>query len=110
VLRTEWISKKPGTFCGSVTANTREHTFPLGAFSASIVPAGVQSGLLFPERNADAIPINGWSKNKRKLNELSCVRNWTLHDLRRTFATIVAAPGTPIPGTEKLLKSGYARC
>ena len=33
-------------------------------------------------------PISGFSKIKAKLDRLSGVSNWTIHDLRRTFATI----------------------
>ncbi len=31
------------------------------------------------------------------------MKNWVLHDLQRTFATIHAAIGTPVQVTEKLL-------
>ncbi len=34
---------------------------------------------------------------------LAGVKDWTLHDLRRTFATGLAALGTPIHVTEKIL-------
>ncbi|WP_281926776.1 tyrosine-type recombinase/integrase [Roseibium album] len=33
-------------------------------------------------------PISGFSKIKKTIDTQSHVRNWTLHDLRRTFATI----------------------
>jgi integrase len=33
--------------------------------------------------------VSGFSKAKNRLNELSGVRQWRLHDIRRTFATIV---------------------
>jgi integrase len=51
----------------------------------------------------DGKPFNGWSKSKAALDELSGVTDWTLHDLRRTFATIHARIGTPVHVTEKLL-------
>jgi integrase len=54
--------------------------------------------------------INGWSNSKAAFDRLirgeaekSPVNPWTLHDLRRTFATSLAALGTPIHVTEKLL-------
>ena len=48
--------------------------------------------------------VNGWSHLKRRLdNSVDGVAPWTLHDLRRTFATDLAALGTPIHVTEKLL-------
>jgi integrase len=33
-------------------------------------------------------PVSGFSKSKRKLDHLSGVTNWRLHDLRRSFATV----------------------
>ena len=36
-------------------------------------------------------PLSGYSKWKRKLDEISGVTDWTLHDLRRTTATGMAA-------------------
>ena len=33
-------------------------------------------------------PISGFSKMKAKLDQTSGITNWTIHDLRRTFATI----------------------
>ena len=33
-------------------------------------------------------PVSGFSKSKRKLDHLSDVSNWRLHDLRRSFATV----------------------
>ena len=33
-------------------------------------------------------PVSGFSKSKRKLDALSGVQDWRLHDLRRSFATI----------------------
>ena len=47
--------------------------------------------------------FNAWGKNKVALDVASGITDWTLHDLRRTFATNLAALGTPIHVTEKLL-------
>lgn len=33
-------------------------------------------------------PVSGFSKAKRRIDKLCGVRDWTFHDLRRTFATI----------------------
>jgi integrase len=51
----------------------------------------------------EANDFSGWSKSKAALDKLSGVSGWTLHDLRRTFATNLAALGTPIHVTERLL-------
>jgi integrase len=48
--------------------------------------------------------VNGWSNLKTRFDRsVDGVAPWTLHDLRRTFATNLAALGTPIHVTEKLL-------
>lgn len=48
-------------------------------------------------------PFNSWSKAKARLDEQVKMPHWTIHDLRRTFATIMARLGTPIHVTEKIL-------
>jgi integrase len=68
--------------------NGVEHAFPLPSMA---VP-------LMGELN-----FNGWSKAKARLDKHSGIKSWTLHDLRRTYATLHARIGTPIHITEKLL-------
>lgn len=58
--------------------------------------------LLFPARGKDT-PFAGWSKAKPDFNKGCLVPHWTLHDLRRTCATNLAALGVPVHVTEKLL-------
>ena len=59
--------------------------------------------MLFPARSTHGTSFNGWSKSKAALDKESGVTGYTLHDLRRTFATIHARIGTPIAVIEKLL-------
>jgi integrase len=65
--------------------------------------------LLFPARGSksksDGSPrtFNGWSKAKTALDKLSGVTDWTLHDLRRTYATNMARLGCPPHIIEALL-------
>jgi hypothetical protein len=56
-------------------------------------------------RNGVAVRVvNGWSNLKRTFDKsVHRAAPWTLHHLRRTFATNLAALGTPIYVTEKLL-------
>ena len=49
------------------------------------------------------VPFSGWSRAQRRLIRETGLEHFTLHDLRRTFATIHAKIGTPIHVTEKLL-------
>jgi integrase len=88
------------------TNNGREHTFPIGVFVSSLlsnVPAGARSGYLFARLGAADMPYNGYGYGLRLLHKLSGTSDWTLHDLRRTFATGLASLGIPIHVTERLL-------
>lgn len=59
--------------------------------------------LVFPARGQKHRPFSGFGKCKARLDELCGVRDWTLHDLRRTFSTIQARVGTPPHITERIL-------
>ncbi len=105
-LRWPWLNEKDRTITlpDSVTKNGREHTFPYGRMVAGVletVPRLNSTDLLFPSKVADDRPLSGWSKYKKGLED--GVPGWTLHDLRRTFATNLAALGTPIHITERFL-------
>lgn len=97
------------TWPAETTKNGHEHTFPCGDFTWSLLDAAVQANAPVTDspyvfRSKHGIGhFNGWSKSKARLDRLSGVSDWTLHDLRRTFATNLAALGTPIHVTEKLL-------
>ena len=70
------------------------------------IPRG--SMYLFPatkeRRKGQPVTVfGGWNRPKVALDKRCNIAPWTLHDLRRTFATDLAALGTPIHITEKLL-------
>jgi len=105
-LRWPWINERDQTITlpASITKNNTEHTFPYGLMVADIletIPRLNSTDLLFPARGNEQYAISGWSKFKQEMTD--GVAGWTLHDLRRTFATNLAALGTPIHVTEKLL-------
>jgi integrase len=110
-LQFSWIKDDTITLPASVTKNGREHTFPTSSLAATLLKeCTTQCGstsLLFHARGSVtagcATPFNGWSKSKAALDKASGIVGWTLHDLRRTFATIHARIGTPIHVTERLL-------
>ena len=52
--------------------------------------------------NAES-PVNGFGKNKDRLDELSGVSDWVLHDLRRTVASGMARLGVSLAVIEKVL-------
>jgi integrase len=74
-----------------LTKNGVKHTFPYGQMVARVlksIPIRDGVDLLFPSRFGDDRPLSGWSKYKSEMND--GVPGWTLHDLRRTFATRLA--------------------
>lgn len=101
----EWsdIDGKHLALPGSKTKNKRPHRIPLGRQAQSIIQT-IQGTdrYLFAQPDCHA-PFSGWSKSKKRLDQATGLRGYTLHDLRRTFATIHAKIGTPIHVTEKLL-------
>jgi integrase len=104
-LRREWIDtqKRVITFPASLTKNRREHSIPYGASASELlesVPAA--AGLLFPARGK-ATPFNGFGKCKAALDARAGIEPWTLHDLRRTFATNLASLGVAPHIVERLL-------
>lgn len=103
-LRAEWIDWERSTITlpAKATKNRRQHTIPFGPRTAELLRRGADSGYLFRGRGL-ATPFDGWSKCKPKFDKQCGLAPWTLHDLRRTFATNLAALGVPVQVTEKLL-------
>jgi len=83
--------------------NGRRHTFPIGAMAKTILE-GIprKSPYVFPARRREG-PFAGFSASKAHLDKTAGVKDWTLHDLRRTFATNLAALGVPPHVVERLL-------
>jgi integrase len=69
--------------------NRREHNFPVGKLTASYL--------------GKDLTFNGWGKCKARLDKASGVTGYTIHDIRRTFASLHAEIGTPVHVVEKLL-------
>lgn len=88
-----------------LTKNSREHVFPIGPSAIKLLSCSTRTNdYLFPARGMDGKkPFNGFSKSKPKLDELAGVHDWTLHDLRRTFASGLASLGIGLPVIERLL-------
>ena len=115
-LQWSWIDRagKTITLPSSITKNGRQHTFPYGHEVDTVLETiPVQGDLLFPasRTNVRGIPttiFNSWGKSKALLDATiadggTAIPTWTLHDLRRTFATNLAALQSPVHVTEKLL-------
>lgn len=92
------------TFPAEMVKNNREHNIPFGSTTMAVLAEIPEQGeLLFPAGRSDGLVFNGWAKQKAALDRLAPLPRWTLHDLRRTFSSQMAALGTPIHVTEKLL-------
>lgn len=63
----------------------------------------VHDELVFPARGNASATMSGFSKLKRRLDDLSGVCDWTLHDLRRTAATHMAKLGVAPHVIERIL-------
>jgi integrase len=100
-LKWSHITDEYITLPGEITKNGHPHTLPnLIGDNLSIIPK--TSELLFPSEAGT--PFSAWSKNKKKFDALCGVTGWTLHDLRRTFATNLARWEIASPETiERLL-------
>jgi integrase len=87
----------------TLTKNKRGQILPYGDVTANFL-AGIPKtgGLLFQARGRDT-PLSGWSNAKNYFDRRCPLDPWTLHDLRRTFATIHASIGTPLHIIERLL-------
>ena len=103
-LSADMLKESTVTLPSWLTKNNREHTFPLGPTTKTLLSKSqAPSGLLFPAPGAPSKPFSAFSKNKLKLDKISGVEEWTLHDLRRTFASGLAALGISLPVIERLL-------
>ena len=85
--------------------NGRTHSIPIGeGLKETLERIPRINRYLFPSSHENATVFNGWGKSKERFDQvLEDVAPYTLHDLRRTFATCHARLGTPIHVTEKLL-------
>jgi len=111
-LQWSWIDTKERTITlpSSATKNKRAHTFPYGKRAAAVlkrIPRASET-YVFPAsrdkvKGKPATIFNGWGKPKEAFDRESGVTDWQLHDIRRTFASNLAALGVPLPTIEKLL-------
>ena len=82
------------------------HTIPLSDLALEIIRdlPRIGDGLVFPANRAgSANSVSGFSKAKRRLDELSGVAGWRLHDLRRSVATGLQRLGVRLEVTEAVL-------
>jgi len=106
-LRWGWINEQERfiSLPAELTKNGRAHILPYDQLALNVIASIPRMGdYLFPSRGGKGPVFNGWGKSMQRFSEtLENVDPFTLHDLRRTFATAHAKLGTPIHVTEKLL-------
>jgi len=93
------LERRLWTIPAERTKAGRVHDVPLSDLALSIIgdlPCIGDSGLVFPANRAGSNnAISGFSKMKRRLDQLSGVDGWRLHDLRRSAASVMAQLGHP---------------
>lgn len=97
------IGENTITLPASLTKNGRQHTIPLGQMTKSLLDPIPPQNSYFFLASGKTTPFNGYSVCKAKLDKRSGVSGWTLHDLRRTFASGLAGQGVQLPVIERLL-------
>ena len=102
-LKGEYLNRKGRkiTLPGEAVKNGRTHTFPVGSQAWEILSVLPLSGNLF--HGASGRVLSQWAQEKALLDKACPLKHWTLHDLRRTFATNLAALSAPPHVVEKLL-------
>lgn len=92
------------TLPSELTKNKRQHVVPLSPGAAKLLTTlpRFTTDFVFPARGENPAFAH-FSRGKLKLDALSDVAEWTLHDLRRTAATHMAQLGTPPHVIERLL-------
>ena len=99
------LTAQTWTIPGSRTKNHDAHVLPLSACVAGLIrlQPRTHDELVFPARGNEQSTFSGFSKLKRRLEQLSRVQEFTLHDLRRTAATGMARLGVAPHVVERVL-------
>jgi integrase len=103
-IRSSWINRDTMllTIPRDVAKNGYEHQVPLTPVALSLLPD--VEGLLFPARGHESRAFNGWSTSMDNFRKACGVQDFTLHDLRRTAATVMAEELDVLPHViERLL-------
>jgi integrase len=102
VARMAWpdldLERRLWTLPRELTKADRVHEVPLSRLALELIEGMPRLGhrLVFPaNRHGSANPVSGFSKMKRRLDQLSGVSEWRLHDARRTAASGMARLGHP---------------
>lgn len=110
-LQRHWLKGDTITLPADLTKNGRRHTFPVGPMVLEVLqrqPELKDNPFYFPAsknrwHDREATIFNGWNGPKEALDLKIGVTGWTLHDLRRTFATGLASLQVQLPTIERFL-------
>jgi integrase len=104
-----WTELDPGLTTWTLPAerakNNAAHIVPLNEPASAIIaaqPRMASSGYVFPAARGRG-PMSSFSWAKEALDKACGVEGWTLHDLRRTFATQMQKLGVKLQVVEALL-------
>jgi integrase len=105
------ITKLTGSMVGDDTItlpkwlakNSRQHTFPIGPMAKELLGPPIPPQACYFPALGRKTPFDGFSKCKPKLEQRCGVSEWTIHDLRRTFASGMASLGVTLPVIERFL-------
>ena len=87
---------------GERTKNGKVHIIPLSSVARSIIDKIERNGVhVF--RTDTGRPSTNWARAKTKLDEVSGVTDWIIHDIRCTAATGLQRLGVALPVTEEIL-------
>jgi integrase len=97
-LEWSWIDEAKWTITipASVAKNRCQHTFPYGQGVADIFAE-------IPREKPALFSVYNWDARTDQLRERAAIPHFVLHDLRRTYASGMAALGVPPHVVEKLL-------
>jgi integrase len=110
-LRGEFIDREENviTWPAELMKGKRCHSIPYGTMAAAIFSDLAEDGLLFAARGRETA-FNGFSKSKASFDkQLKNVAPYTLHDIRRTFATRLARLRVPPHVKEIILAHSAAK-
>ena len=102
-LKGRMVGAETITLPAALSKNKRQHMFPLGDLARTFLRPDQPPDEYFFKTRGKTTPFDGYSKCKPKLDKQAGVYDWTVHDLRRTFASGLASIGVSLPTVERLL-------
>lgn len=84
-----WVAEDTLTFPASIMKSDRVHTIPVTRY-----------GEYLPDQ---PFSFNGWSKSKQRMDKITGVSDYVLHDFRRYFSSTMARLGVPLHVTEQII-------